>query len=639
MKYLQRFFKISFAIIFILTAKIEVRADQLDMGTSARELALAGTPLRIAGTLSAAGYNPSSLAEINGHQIFYNLEFFESSVNNFLIYGFSLGELGAGGIHYFSAKGSDFGITYAKTLNPNFSGGLTLRFLKDSDSWNVGFDAAMLYYLDHMGSKKPYNFATVSVNNIGKGWLHYNDANGPSPVCKLGISHALLDNVLLSSLAFDISNNSALRLAFEGIMADVISIRTGTVYQFSGYNALTLGIGLNFEEDKWSYGIALGSNGQTTHQFSLSINFATAVEQNKNSDEKSRSEVIAQCFTLAMQYYQSGNIKNAINEWEKITAMEPSNGLAGRYLRSAKEELELKINNNLKNAEGRYKEEKWEEALNIWEHILGMDPENQEARSKMNLIKNQLRELYGNGMIFYNDGNYVKAIGEWQQLLRLAPNYPQINELIGKAKAKMNEQKKGKELLQQYFEESRKYLDSGNLPLALDSLRKILNIDPNNETVKKYIDTLIKSSDTEGDAYFQQNKFLEAVKSWEKCLAIDPSRLDISQKIIKSKDLFEEKIDKFYKKGIDEYNKGNYFTAIESWQRALTVDSTNEKMKEYTIKATLAQGILYYRQDKLDDAIKTWEYALKLEPANQKASVYLKRARAKLQMLRELEKK
>ena len=94
---------------------------------------------------------------------------------------------------------------------------------------------------------------------------------------------------------------------------------------------------------------------------------------------------------------------------------------------------------------------RYEDAINEWEKILEIDPSDEISRAKIEKAKDVLERgesktdsakkvLYFNrGTEFYKQGQYEKAIAEWEKVLEIDPGHILSREKIEKAKKKLSE--------------------------------------------------------------------------------------------------------------------------------------------------------------------------------------------------------
>jgi tetratricopeptide (TPR) repeat protein len=144
---------------------------------------------------------------------------------------------------------------------------------------------------------------------------------------------------------------------------------------------------------------------------------------------------------------------------------------------------------------------------------------------------------------------------------------------------------------------------------------------------------MVENNFKAGLDYYGKNDLSKALESWKKVISIDPDNEKAKFYIAEAEKQISEKFTKYYKTGIDFYNAGEYLKAMENWETALRFDKNNKEINEYMIKALVSQGIFLYRQEKLKEAISFWDKALKIRPNEEKILLYVKRAVNKIKNL------
>lgn len=205
-------------------------------------------------------------------------------------------------------------------------------------------------------------------------------------------------------------------------------------------------------------------------------------------------------YAVSVKAYINKRIKDAINEWDKVIALNPENTEIWEYIRRYKKvtQLDVKLQRNIK-----------------------------KARFKLS-----------QGIVYFNNKQYSKAVNVLQQALKLDPNSGDVLKYLEQSRSKLEEMVK--------FGEQRKRKE------------------------------LLKEAESTRKDRIQRDK-LRAIKEKEQKLqkAKDKTRAEM----LKLSDQDKETIIKdLYNKALREYALGNLKGAISLWEKILVYDPNNEKV-------------------------------------------------------------
>ncbi len=129
----------------------------------------------------------------------------------------------------------------------------------------------------------------------------------------------------------------------------------------------------------------------------------------------------------------------AADAFERVLAMEPANKLANSKRNEALSVLGLK--GQFARGEEHFRRGEFVLAMEMFDKVLTKDPENSRARKYLDDAQRQLNlkvdQYFNNGLSFYANEDYDKAIVEWRQALALNPKHAQSLEFIEKARLKL----------------------------------------------------------------------------------------------------------------------------------------------------------------------------------------------------------
>lgn len=101
----------------------------------------------------------------------------------------------------------------------------------------------------------------------------------------------------------------------------------------------------------------------------------------------------------------------------------------------------------------------------------------------------ELVDLYETALTAYGEGRYANAKSTLEELLRKDPGHEEALNLMRRTERRMTPlTDEKKEEIKQLYISGMKFFTQGNYAAAVDEWRKILNIDPDNESVLKNIE-------------------------------------------------------------------------------------------------------------------------------------------------------
>lgn len=304
-----------------------------------------------------------------------------------------------------------------------------------------------------------------------------------------------------------------------------------------------------------------------------------------------------------------------------------------------------------------YNQGKYDEALTAWDLALIWQPDNQEAIDWTNRLQRELKArniklFLDDGRAEFNQGNYLDAIFYFEKVLDLAPGLKEADSLKTEAERRIKEgiSSKIKEKTDQGLLAYKKgdYLD------AVKFWTEVLKIEPQNSTIKKYIEDAnqkmveeIKDALKKINTYLSQGELKRARRLVEKMLQKYPKQENLMKQKIFVDQKITDKINSHLTKGRNLYNAKDYSKAEKEFQKVLEYDAKNAQAllyldkirKELSIgKKEEAEryyllGIGAYTKNDFALAIEYWQKVLEIDPAYPNAEKNLKRAQLKLREL------
>ena len=265
----------------------------------------------------------------------------------------------------------------------------------------------------------------------------------------------------------------------------------------------------------------------------------------------------------------------------------------------------------------------------------------------------EIINLYIRGLGYYNNGEYEEALKIFQTVLVLAPNHENAKKDLEKTKKKISQKESLKHL-----KNGEDYVAKGKILEAIAEWNLAISSNPDDEEIKEAVDKLKKKIILERNekafSLFKENKTVDAIAEWNNVLALDPEDITAKKGLelanLKLKNLKEEEkrnlqYESIVNKANQLYNEKDYITALEFYNKAMVLKPTDEKIKtrinelksliEKSIKTSLDMANRYYTENKLVEAVKEWRNCLKLDPKNIEANACLKKYESEIKELRD----
>lgn len=139
-------------------------------------------------------------------------------------------------------------------------------------------------------------------------------------------------------------------------------------------------------------------------------------------DKKERA---ARYLAQADEARQKTQWKEALDLYSQVLNLEPQNERAAQGKNDA--EVKLQIDAQLADGRAKLQEQKYLEAIAVFENILESDPKHAAAKSELAVAKRNLDEmvekLFNEGISLYTSDRYQEAIERWNRALKLNPNH------------------------------------------------------------------------------------------------------------------------------------------------------------------------------------------------------------------------
>ena len=404
------------------------------------------------------------------------------------------------------------------------------------------------------------------------------------------------------------------------------------------------------------------------------------------------------------RYLDAGKIDQAEKVYKNAEKLFPEDkSLVARFkkIRGIRDEIKRKKEILTLKSKAKYlfEQEKLQESKVIWENVLKLKPNDEDAIlfiSKINFKEKEKEKILALGKSYFDTGvklfkekKYKEAMDQFENAI--AVNYrvedsqkfiDNINKAISEIEEKRNEERVEK--VAKYLKEGIKLYNINKFREALKALNEGLTLDPENTQIKEYIVIvsialkrqeekkvppispfypLIEDLKRLGKNAYRNGNYIDAIRYYEEILLIFPfneyAKINLT-KVLKKTDpkLVSEILNSMIKEAKELLQKGEKREAMEKIKTVLDVDprhkeanllykklkseleSTKKVITHEMInksKVLYAKGVEYYKKEDLKDAIALWKKAILIYPNFIDARVSLAKAETKLRNLKMIE--
>ncbi len=393
------------------------------------------------------------------------------------------------------------------------------------------------------------------------------------------------------------------------------------------------------------------------------------------STYKKWTSILKGMFDKGMNFYKQGDRRSAIAEWEKIVEADknhPISSDAQRMIEKVSVELKEEVKQHivlgkqLRDSGNLYK------ALLEFKQAVNIDPKNEEAVKLLDETSRQFeavaRGMYSEGETLFKQGRYPEALDKFESLLSVLP---QNHELYNPTKGYISKienlvkTQRNKMLAGEKMRLAMSYFKNEDYEMASKLFDEVVKLDPSNRQALKYkkicSQKLKEFSNRQklskmimaGIKLYRKKKFDEAIAQWKKAKKLassigeDTSMLDAY--ISNARRMKVISTDKYYRSAVAAMKKGNYLKAKELLEKTLVVNPDLEdakvKLKEVARKVKergfelVNSAKSYFKAGNYDKALETAKLALKYLPDDETASIVRSDSETALKLIKEVEDK
>ncbi len=297
-----------------------------------------------------------------------------------------------------------------------------------------------------------------------------------------------------------------------------------------------------------------------------------------------------------------------------------------------------------------FNHQKYQDALEKFEDIVGIDPEHAQASYYFKLTTGILEQRRNN---FYNQGDWqtkrnmlVEAVISFRGAeeanggREFRDTRTRLNSLLNQAKVQ---------------DEIHRCNDAGidlykkkDLPGARNLFNRVLTIDPENSTgigyrstVSRELAALAEAPYQEGVALYNNGRFDAAIVKFQRSLLLNPSNKAAEKDLEKAR--LGLRNEAFYKYGLSAFQAGNVVLALENFSNITGIHRDTQVLRQKCLDrirdstdSFFMQAVSFYESQKLQESLLVFKWILVAQPYHEEARKYQELTRKKLETLQKI---
>ncbi len=251
-------------------------------------------------------------------------------------------------------------------------------------------------------------------------------------------------------------------------------------------------------------------------------------------------ERIEQLKKEVVSLFQAGKFEQATPLLNEVLAFDPFDKTAARYLALVKQQA---MEPYCRDAADAIQREDYAKAIETWNKLLEMNPEERRLASLIEMTKNLITDkttarMYQQSEKFIQEGDYKSAINELEKILAVRPYDRQASSLLTTAKSTI-----GDASTKKHYDQADAYLKEKQYDLAIEEWKKILDIDDSQEAASRYIASAVREK--MGSLYvdarqaYERGDYITSRDFYSKIIADNPTDLDVKTMIARLDDVIK----------------------------------------------------------------------------------------------------
>ncbi len=377
------------------------------------------------------------------------------------------------------------------------------------------------------------------------------------------------------------------------------------------------------------------------------------------SEEEKKSQLIGDLVARGDQAYNNREFERALQLYEEIFSSYPDHLATVKKVDQVKDAIRIRdhLDYYIEQAKKLADNKEYEQALKLWEEIVFVSPDNEEAKNNLESVKQLFErqkfvtENLSKAQESFEQGDYAQAIKLWEAVLNKRPEDKQILDKIFEAQKLLEKSQR----LSKLREKGLQLFNERNYEEAYPILDEAYHLDPHDKEIfeahkeTKHILKVreIKQLTSQGKQCLEQGDYSEAVRLFHRILQLDPQQEQIAQLrnqaseklekerlkemlLLKAKSLLKEKKIHKAKSAIEELielepeNEDARQIQQEIEELAGQIQASEPEGEDAEAKEALFMGIESIIAGQAHLAKEYLQDALEIEPNNQRVSKILR---------------
>jgi tetratricopeptide (TPR) repeat protein len=287
-------------------------------------------------------------------------------------------------------------------------------------------------------------------------------------------------------------------------------------------------------------------------------------------------------YGVALEHFRNVlNVQPAHAEAQALAA-ETEKRLAGQ--------LQLRRDALIVQGEEFFEQGRYGEAVDLWEKVLLIDPQNQKTLQLLSQAKERWEEQkrvaaeaeeqkrLEQGWVHFKGGHFEKARRVAADALAKNPGSEGAQVLLSQAQGRLADDK---------VAEGRRHLQAGRHREAYALLKEAGELDPKNQIATELLGearkVVVKSGREEALSLYEGQKYEQALERLEFLISVDPQAEDLisyrtqtKRKLVEARQVEAERL---HREALKAYDEGNLAVAVKHWKQVLELvpDHANAK--------------------------------------------------------------
>ena len=378
-----------------------------------------------------------------------------------------------------------------------------------------------------------------------------------------------------------------------------------------------------------------GRLSEAINDFQTVLNIDPANEIAKTFLQKSQSlinDTVKLNLKQAQEEAANNNYAKALEYYREVIKLDANNNEAKKGADFCQSKIQGDIKGHMDKGIALFNTQKYKDATDEFQNALALDSEYLPAKDwlgksqqlyEKNKVSITIGEDMQNGIDQFQNKNYAQAKTFFQKVLSNDTGNKDAKDYLKKCDIELAKLQKQEEIAKVITDGLIQYRRK-KFNEAIEIWQKAKAMDPSNTAIEEYITSAGKAKEeslnkyyNDGIKYFEDNNLALAKENLERALQQNPNHSKAKAKLSEVNAAIFEQVNAAKNNGKDQFSKGNYDQAIESFNTVLKFEADNDeitdlKQESENIKTLLDDGSTLMSQQKYAEAIEKYDNVLKI---------------------------